>query len=112
MSVLKFFHVIHNMGLEVYICIYTAVVHLSFTSEQAIVRQIYMDPWNAPLVLRSVGHGEGFQQAVNMYIMVTRVSRTLSEGEDHTHSLRQFLEGEYRGQLQRSGSIEVNCRRS
>lgn len=110
MSVLEFFHVIHNMGLEVYICIYTAVVHLSFTSEQAIVRQIYMDPWNAPQVLRSVG--QGFQQAVNMYIMVTRVSRTLSEGEDHTHSLRQFLEGEYRGQLQRSESIEVNCRRS
>uniref|UniRef100_A0A8W8MR76 Midasin n=1 Tax=Magallana gigas TaxID=29159 RepID=A0A8W8MR76_MAGGI len=61
--------------------------------EQAIVRQLYMDPWNAPQVLRSVGHGEGFQQAVNMYILVTRVSRTLSEGEDHTHSLRQFLEG-------------------
>lgn len=56
-----------------------------------------MDLWNAPQVLRSVGHGEGCQQAVNMYILVTRVSRTLSEGEDLAHSLRQFLEGEYRG---------------
>lgn len=81
---------------------------LSFTSEQAIVRQLYMDPWNAPQVLRSVGHGEGCQQAVNMYILVTRVSRTLSEGEDHAHRLKQFLEGEYRGSLPRSGSMKVS----
>lgn len=67
-----------------------------------------MDQWNAPQVLRSVGLNKGCQQAVNMYILVTRVSRTLSEGEDHTHRLRQFLEGKYRGQLPRSDSMEVS----
>ncbi|XP_062606102.1 midasin-like, partial [Saccostrea cucullata] len=62
------------------------------TIDNADVGQYYMDPRYCPQVLRSVCGGDSYVWAVNLYTLVSHVSRSLSVGAPLGDKLKKFLE--------------------